>query len=123
MFDLYGDENAQNKILINLLRRDGVDFLTSNEAGKGGAPDNDQLEFCSQQQRVILTLDRGDFQRLHAEWMRSGRDHAGIIIVTRSVFWPPSVHLLIMRLQRERTPEQMRNAILFLSPTPTEEPP
>ena len=84
MFDIYGDENAQNGILVEMLRRDGVSYLTSNEAGNGGKSDPEQLAFAAAHFRVFLTFDRVDFQRLYAEWARRGLDHAGIIILTRS---------------------------------------
>ena len=122
MFDLYGDENAQDGVLLSLLTNAGVDFLTSNEAGNRGKPDDQQLEFCAVARRVILTFDRGDFQRLHSDWMRQGRRHAGIIIVSRAQIHVTDLHIQIMRLQAERTPEQMDNALLFIGPTPLQEP-
>lgn len=32
---------------------------------------------------MIVSYNRHDFQRLHAEWMATGRDHAGILLVNK----------------------------------------
>lgn len=68
-----------------------------------------------------MTYDKADFQRLHSQWMLVGREHAGLIIVSSIWISPARIAAGIMRLQAERSPEDMRNAILFLGPSPIEE--
>ncbi|MGB4863773.1 MAG: DUF5615 family PIN-like protein [Tepidiformaceae bacterium] len=121
MFPVYLDENSQDAVLVSLLRRDGVDCLLSNDAGNEGLPDDAQLAFATEVARTIVIFDRVDFQRLHAAWMRSKRTHAGIIIVTSVWLSAPVLHGALMRLQRHRSTEDMRNAILFIGSTPTQE--
>ena len=121
MFPLYFDENYQRANVITRLRQSGVDCLTSNESGNAELTDAQQLEFATMRGRAIVTLDRGDFHALHAEWMHRGHDHAGIIILTNT--WIPNAiaYERLMRLQAERDAAQMLNAILFLGSTPLEE--
>lgn len=116
MFDLYFDENAQDRVLLHLLRRDEVNCLTSNEADKGGTSDEEQLAFAARASRTMLTFDRADYQRLHGDWMRAGRSHAGIIIVTNSYVSTVDLHSQLMRLQAERSAHDMANAVLFIHP-------
>ena len=123
MFPLYLDENAQDTVLTRLLRGDGIDCLLSNEAGNAGLSDEGQLTFAQTAGRTLVTFDRGDFQRIHGHWMRRGQSHAGILIVTRADMPAGAIHRAIMALQRERTAEQMKEAILFLSPPAPEEQP
>ncbi|MFM7755098.1 MAG: DUF5615 family PIN-like protein, partial [Cyanobium sp.] len=54
------------------------DVLTSLEAGNAnqGIPDNEVLAYATSENRILITLNREDFIKLH----RSGIDHAGIII-------------------------------------------
>lgn len=68
----YTDEHSANAIAEGLRRR-GVDALTTVEAGRLGASDEEQLAFAAQQERVLFTQD-DDFLRLHA----AGVEHAGI---------------------------------------------
>lgn len=69
--------------VVDGLRADGFDVLTSLEASNQRASDFRQLEFATQEGRVIYTANRADFARLHAQWMRQGKHHAGIIIRVR----------------------------------------
>ena len=120
-FALYSDENAMRGILFQRLRGANVDCLTSNEAGNGRLPDEAQLQYATSVSRVIVTHDKGDFGALHGRWMAEGREHAGIIILTRGKIGVGVVFAKLMRLQAERSAEDMRNAILFIGPSPIEE--
>ena len=79
MASLYADEQFPFKV-VKLLRALGHDVLTVQEAGNANLkiPDVRVLAFASNKDRVILTLNRRDFKRLH----RSQPGHAGIIICT-----------------------------------------
>ncbi len=64
--------------IVRQLRRLGYDVLTSYDAGQANQsiPDEDVLAFATEQERVVITLNRDDFIALH----RSGIRHNGIII-------------------------------------------
>ncbi|MDD1414828.1 DUF5615 family PIN-like protein [Dolichospermum sp. ST_con] len=74
---LYSDENFPLEI-VRQLRQMKYDVLTSYEAGQAnqGIPDDEVLAFATQENRVLVTLNRDDFIALH----RTGISHAGIII-------------------------------------------
>lgn len=82
MFSLYLDEDSSSRALVAALRRSGFDCLTTNEAALSKQADEDQLAFAAAQNRVLYTMNIGDFARLHNMWWRSGKTHTGIIIVT-----------------------------------------
>ncbi|MEB3177487.1 MAG: DUF5615 family PIN-like protein [Nostocaceae cyanobacterium] len=79
MARLYADEQFPYEV-VEHLRDLGHDVVTVQEAGKANLkiPDDEVLAFASSDERVILTLNRKDFKRLH----RSQPSHAGIIICT-----------------------------------------
>jgi hypothetical protein len=62
------------------LRALGHDVLTSLEAGKANqsVPDEDVLAFARQEGRILLTLNRKHFSKLH----KTNTDHPGIIACT-----------------------------------------
>ena len=120
-FPLYGDENAMERRLFGMLRGAGVDCLNSNDVGKSGEDDEAQLRYASGEGRAIVTFDRVDFQRLHAEWATTGREHAGIIIVSSARIPTSVLFTQLMTLQSTRGAAEMRNALLFISPSPVEE--
>ncbi len=79
MTRIYPNENFYKSIVRNL-REKGHDVLTSFEAGNAnqGIPDENVFEFAQSERRVILTLNRGHFIRIH----RRNPIHFGIIICT-----------------------------------------
>ncbi|MEG4455641.1 DUF5615 family PIN-like protein [Microcoleus sp. N9_A1] len=84
MARLYADEQYPLPV-VEFLRPLGHDVLTVQEAGNAGLgiPDEDVLALAVSNERAVLTLNRGDFIRLH----RSQPDHAGIIICTQDSNW------------------------------------
>lgn len=79
MARLYANENFPLPVVTELRRR-GHDVLTIQETGKGGqsVPDGAVLDFAIAEGRVLLTLNRRHFIRLHGERPA----HAGIIACT-----------------------------------------
>jgi uncharacterized protein with PIN domain len=77
MARLYSNENFPIDI-VRQLRQMGHDVLTSYEAGQANQKISDAavLSFATQDDRIVITLNREDFIQLH----RSGIEHRGIII-------------------------------------------
>ena len=55
-------------------RRAGVDAITVAEAGRTSAADNDHLQWCLRERRIVFTNDV-DYLALHTH----GQSHAGIV--------------------------------------------
>ena len=66
--------------IVQMLRQFGHDVLTSLEAGNANQriPDDAVLAFAITQNRILLTLNRRDFIKLHY----LNPDHSGIIVCT-----------------------------------------
>ena len=65
---------------VEALRRCGHDVLTTAESGRVGQaiPDRDVLAFAVAEQRIVVTLNRRHFIRLH----HTTPMHAGIVVCT-----------------------------------------
>jgi hypothetical protein len=65
---------------VEALRRLGHDFLTTVESGRAGQaiPDADVLAFAVAEQRIVVSLNRRHFMRLHSTMP----EHAGIVVCT-----------------------------------------
>ena len=68
----YFDQHIDAAVASGLSQR-GIDVLTAQDAGRCGLPDVDQLQFATQESRVVVTFD-SDYLALHA----AGVSHAGI---------------------------------------------
>ncbi len=79
MARLYADEQFP-RLVSEMLRTMGHDVLTVQEAENDnlGIPDEDVLVFAIKDNRVVVTLNRQDFIRLH----RANSEHCGIIVCT-----------------------------------------
>jgi len=77
---LHLDEDADAHALLNALRHRGWDVTSSRERGLLQCSDAEQLTWAVEQQRAIYTYNASDFCRLHSEFLRQERHHAGIII-------------------------------------------
>jgi len=77
MARLYANENFPLPV-VEALRRLGHDVLTVLEANKAGIAETDEavLAYACSQRRVLLTLNRRHFVRLHFEHPH----HEGIIV-------------------------------------------
>lgn len=79
MATFYSNENFPLPV-VSELRRLGHDVMTVLESGKAGVavPDEEVLHFATSLKRILLTLNRRHFIRLHDEFPQ----HAGIITCT-----------------------------------------
>ncbi len=79
MARLYADENFPLPV-VEELRKLEHDMLTAREAGNTGKqiPDEEVLAFAIREERILLTLNRKHFIRLHGE----KSEHFGIIVCT-----------------------------------------
>jgi predicted nuclease of predicted toxin-antitoxin system len=71
------DEDTQANRLVEMLRSQGHDVLTVNEAGISGLPDVVVMETARTQQRVVLTRNCNDFLELH----EANPEHSGILAI------------------------------------------
>jgi predicted nuclease of predicted toxin-antitoxin system len=96
MARLYADEQFPYEV-VQYLRDLEHDVLTVQEAGNANLkiPDDEVLLFATSNNRVVLTLNRRDFKRLH----RSCPNHCGIIICTDDIYryrLAERIHLAIL---------------------------
>ena len=77
MADCYANENFPLPV-VEVLRELGHNLLTTYESGKAGqaVSDEDILAFATAESRIVLTLNRRHFIRLH----QAMPDHRGIIV-------------------------------------------
>jgi hypothetical protein len=78
-----------------------------------GWADDVHLQYATEQGRVIFTFNRGDFFRLHTEWLRNDQHHSGIIVSDQV-----GIGVILRRLLRlidEKSASDMLDWLEFLS--------
>jgi predicted nuclease of predicted toxin-antitoxin system len=75
--ELLIDEDAQDKILVKMLKKAGHDVLTVNEAGLASEEDSVVFGYARSTNRILLTLNCRDFEILH----QANSNHPGIFAI------------------------------------------
>ncbi len=109
---LYLDEDV-SVLVAQLLRPHGFEVCTTLDAHNLGNSDAAQLRYAAEHHCTLLTHNRIDYERLHAEGLRDLRPNAGILIANRraSDF---DLARRIMAVLNRFTPEEIANHLLYL---------
>jgi hypothetical protein len=82
---LYFDNDSADRALIRALEALVFDCLDSHASDMARASDQEQLVFATALGRAIVTANQGDFARLHGDYIKSLRPHAGILIASKQL--------------------------------------
>jgi predicted nuclease of predicted toxin-antitoxin system len=108
---LYLDQDVPVQ-LAGMLRAQGVDVLTTLEAGALGQSDDRQLADAVASGRVLVTHNRDDFEQRHTEYRTEGRPHFGIIIAAqRRSLGLTRDHILYLLNRYDR--DQLRDNLFY----------
>jgi uncharacterized protein with PIN domain len=101
MARLYSNENFPLPV-VRALRALGHDVQTTRDAGKDGlaVPDEEVLVHAAREGRILLTLNRQDFKKLH----RQNPAHAGIVLCTVDADFPSQAKRIDAALQANPAP-------------------
>jgi len=109
------DEDADAHALLNGLRHRGWDVTSSRERGILRCSDEEQLVWAAGQGRALFTYNASDFCRLHSEFLRKGRCHAGIIIGDQQTASIGEEIRRLIRISDAKTAVEMKDNLEFLS--------
>ena len=93
------DENVDIRV-VTQLRLAGHDVATVSGQGLNSAPDTEVIDVCRQEERALVTADRGFSNRLRY----NPADYAGIIVIRLPprptfVYWREAMEVLILGLE------------------------
>jgi predicted nuclease of predicted toxin-antitoxin system len=108
---LYLDEDV-NVLVADLLNARGFDVLTSRDAGKLQASDEEQLNYAVREQRTLVTHNRSDFEYLVRTYFDREKKHYGVILAVRH---PPQVIVKRLLAILDRiTADEMENQVRYI---------
>ena len=111
----YFDDNCADVRVLSGLRADGLVVESPVDAGISGASDDQHLEYASARAMTLVTADRGDFARLSAAWLKSGRHHAGIVIIKQQHLSAGEQRRRLRRLAQALDEDAMGDRVEYLS--------
>ncbi|MBI3829618.1 MAG: DUF5615 family PIN-like protein [Planctomycetes bacterium] len=104
MLRLAVDENFNNDIVRAIVRRNpALDIIRVQDAGLSGIVDPELLEWCAEENRVLLTHDVSTITRYAIERVRDGKPMPGVFEVHRHLSSSDVIEdlLLIAECSRE----------------------
>ena len=106
MAKIYSNENFPLPC-VEALRHLGHDVLTTTDAGQDNQsiPDDEVLEFATQDDRILVTLNRKHFIKLHREIQA----HAGIVVCT----YDPDFEALAQRIHDVIEQQESMSGVLL----------
>jgi hypothetical protein len=109
---LYIDHHVKAAITDGLRKR-GVDVMTCTEDGTDQADDEQILERATYLGRTVFTQD-DDFLVLADEWLRKGREFAGVIYAEQLGITIGQAIRDLEMIAKVLDPAEMKNRIEFL---------
>lgn len=111
MVKLYLDEDVHKKV-ATALRLKGYDVISAHEVQKHSLSDYQQLEYAIAERRAIFTFNVGDFNRLHKEYIKSGKNHFGILL-SKQIPIGDTIKQLVKFLYAHSS-EEIRNNVFWI---------
>ena len=110
---LYFDENIPVSLAATLRHR-GIGAIAAQEAGLKGATDDEQMAYATRTGHALVTSNVRHFLSIFRQFHDSGRNHPGLILVTR----PMSIGEMVKALNHlvdTISADEMQSQIAFLS--------
>lgn len=108
---LYLDEDV-SVLVADLIRARGFAVATTQEAGRLGATDEEQLAHATGLRMTFLTHNRADFEQLAREYFAADRNHFGIIVAVRRP--PREIAKRLLQVLNTVTADEMENQLRYV---------
>jgi hypothetical protein len=101
--------------LMRALRARGVDVTSALEERMIGIPDEQHLQYATQQGRILYSFNARDYLVLHDRFLATGLSHAGIILGVQTRFSIGEQMRRLLAIIDAKSAEEMRDQVEFLS--------
>jgi predicted nuclease of predicted toxin-antitoxin system len=108
---IYLDEDV-DVLVARLIQARGFSATTVRDKGLREQDDAFQLAIATQQQRVLVTHNRVDFENLAKLYFETGQNHAGMILAVRRP--PHEIARRLLILLNHLTADEMVNQIRYI---------
>ena len=108
---LYLDEDV-DILIADLVRSRSFEVTTTNDVGRKGKSDPEQLEYAANRKLTIVTYNRIDFERLAQQHFAVNRIHYGIIIAVQRL--PGDIAERLAEKLNDFTADEMINQIIYI---------
>jgi len=104
----YLDEDVE-VLIAELIRSQNFQAVSTDEVGRKGKSDSQQLEYAVSQNYAIVTHNRMDFEELARAYFFNHQTHRGIIISVQRQ--PHEIVERLLKILNDFTADEMKNQI------------
>ena len=104
-----------DQALVQALWARGVDITTALEEGMIAKNAHLHLDYAARYGRALYTFYRGDFFRLHTQYLTQSKSHACIILSRQQNYSVGEQMRRLLKLIATKYAEEMQNQVEFLS--------
>ena len=99
----YCDEDVP-VLVARIARGLGVDIVHTEELGRKGSTDEEQMQFAAQEGRILLTRNCKDFRPFSTSFAERGLPHAGVLGISPNLaeMSPATIARALQRYDHER---------------------
>lgn len=108
---LYLDEDV-DVLVAELIRSQGFQAVTTNEVGRKGEKDPQQLEYAVSHKQAIVTHNRIDFEKLAQDYFINNQIHYGIIVAVQRR--PHEITELLLKILNDFKADEIMNQIVYI---------
>jgi predicted nuclease of predicted toxin-antitoxin system len=108
---LYLDEDV-DVLVAKLIRSTDFQAVTTDEVGRKGSTDPQQLECAISRQSAIVTHNRLDFEELAQQYFAGGQTHYGVIVSVQRL--PQEIAERLLSILNDFTADEMKNQIIYI---------
>jgi len=108
---LYLDEDV-DVLIVELIRSQKFQAISTDEVGRKGKSDPQQLEYAISRNCVIVTHNRVDFEELARAYFFGNQTHHGIIIAVQRP--PREIAGRLLKIMNDFAADEMRNQMIYI---------
>jgi Domain of unknown function (DUF5615) len=112
---LYIDEDSMDTDFVQALLTRNVDVLTVADVGMLHKSDEEQLDWATENSRVVFSFNTRDFYHLHTIVLERGSVHAGIILAPQQRYGIGELMRGVLHLINTKSAEEMHGQLEFIS--------
>jgi len=107
----YLDEDV-DVLIAELVRSQNFQVISTDEVGRKGKSDPQQLEYAVNRRSAIVTHNRVDFEELAQQYFHENQTHYGIVIAVQRP--PYEIAERLLRILNDFTADEMTNQIIYI---------
>ena len=109
------DEDSMRRSLVEALRARSINARTVDDENMRCHSDQEQLQWATEQGRVLYSFNVADYYQLHTQLAEQGKHHGGILLGQQQRYSIGDQTRGVLKIMATLTAKDMIDNVVFLS--------